>query len=570
MSALADNLFSKSTDKATPTTTPTTSSDTTSAKSAPLPPPPPRESHSSPTQPPLPPPITQPPPAAASARSHHTTPSQPPRSPQPPPPQSAQQPHSSTSPTAVERKPSSASHEPPPPPPPPPPPTQHEEKPISTATGDEEQDESKPPPPRHTHLTENETDTINVQTDTPYTAATSWEQLNLAPDLLSGIHAKGFARPSKIQEAALPLVLSVRGSLKAQAQNGSGKTATFALCMLSCVTRHIPAPQCVCMSPTRELARQNLDVIKELGKFTDCTYWLCVPKCDRYDRTMGAQIVVGTPGKMKDCFTKNYAPSKEVVMLVVDEADIMINPDNNMGGQVSQTRRCFNQDIQILLFSATYADNVAQFADRIIPRGAKIELRREDIALDTIAQFYISGINTPSAKLQQLFDLYSALTVGQSVIFVNTRQSGFDIAHKMSEAGYAVSLICGSDQGNKNMPESMDHETRERVMEEFRSGVTKVLIATDVLARGIDVPQVTLVINLNLPMNRRSGGVDFETYIHRIGRTGRFGLKGIAVNLVDEGEIRLIPTIERYYHCEIKEMPNDPDAIEDMVRQLRH
>lgn len=257
---------------------------------------------------------------------------------------------------------------------------------------------------------------------------------------------------------------------------------------------------------------------------------------------------------------------------MLDEADVMIDHANNMGPQVSDIRRMLRRDMQVLLFSATYADDVKVFAGRIVPVANKIELRREDIALNTIRQFYISAASEDE-KLKKLIDLYGCMTVGQSVVFTNSRQAAFRLAYQMKQEGYAVSLICGSDNsGRGSNPEKMDFELREKVMEEFRSGETKVLIATDLLARGIDVPQVTLVINYNIPMSRgkRYSEVDCETYIHRIGRTGRFGLRGIAINLVDPSELRHLETIRKYYECPIEEMPSeDAEMIEDMVRKLR-
>merc|ERR1712079_736052 len=159
-------------------------------------------------------------------------------------------------------------------------------------------------------------------------------------------------------------------------------------------------------------------------------------------------------------------------------------------------------------------------------------------------------------------DLYGALTIGQSIIFLNTRTAAFELSKMMKGEGHAVSLICGTQQTGG--AEKIDVAYRDRVMAEFRSGVTKVLIATDVLSRGIDVPAVTLVVNYELPIQyNRSQEPDYETYLHRIGRTGRFGLNGIAVNLVSSQEWWPLDSIRKHYNCNITELSGDASEMEN-------
>jgi len=441
---------------------------------------------------------------------------------------------------------------------------------VGAAGGAEYDDsvEDEPIPARHLKLHEVSASVHVSQVDptSPLLSIKTWEELNLPDDLLKGIYHKGFSRPSKIQESALPLIIGSPNNLIAQAQNGSGKTATFALSMLSKIDRHNKNPQSMCLCPTRELARQNIDVIKELGQFTNITSWLVVPMCSRYDRAMGAQIIVGTPGKVKESLQKKSFPQEDMALFVLDEADVMIDHRNNMAPQVSQIRRFFRQPMQVLLFSATYPEEVRAFAQQVVPVANLIRVKKEDLTLSSVAQFFIECRNDDH-KFTVLSDLYGCLSLGQSVIFVNSRKRAFDIASKMQINGHAVSIITGSDARG---PEKMDHEMRETVMSEFRKGETKVLIATDLLSRGIDVPQVTLVINYDLPIDRNSSSdVDTETYIHRIGRTGRFGLKGIAINLVSMGEVGMLDTIRNFYSCNINRLSEDPEQIEEKVRCLR-
>merc|ERR1712176_1121825 len=215
-----------------------------------------------------------------------------------------------------------------------------------------------------------------------------------------------------------------------------------------------------------------------------------------------------------------------------DEADHMVDEEMGMGPQVTQIRNLLPTKLQVPLFSATYPDRVQEFAKRMVPNPTRITVQKEDLTLATITQTYIDVGNDHAKKGQLLSDLYGALNVGQSIIFVNTRETAFELAKMMKAEGHAVSLIVGT-QKDRNGPERIDHAYRDRIMSEFRSGVTKVLISTDVLARGIDVPAVTLVVNFELPIKFGARNTpEYETYMHRIGRTGRFGLKGVAVNLV--------------------------------------
>ncbi|EAK89607.1 Dbp5p-like eIF4A-1-family RNA SFII helicase [Cryptosporidium parvum Iowa II] len=421
---------------------------------------------------------------------------------------------------------------------------------------------------------------ISVQTVDPKAqlySAKDWSDLNLSPDLLKGIYNKGFNRPSKIQAAALPLILNSPMNLIAQAHNGSGKTATFALAMLGKVDTRIIHPQCMCLCPTRELARQNQDVVNELGKFTGITTWLVVAQGDKYDKTIGSQIIICTPGKMQDFLKKRSFPTEFMKLMVIDEADEMIDHRNMMASQVGQIRKFFRQNLQILLFSATYHEEVRLFAEKIVPNANKINVKKEELTLNTIQQFYVI-CNDDADKLSFLSDLYACMSIGQSIIFVNTRKTAFSIAENMRRDGHAISVICGTQT---NSGEKMDHEIRDQVMDSFRSGESKVLIATDVLSRGIDVPQVTLVINFDIPVRFSSTNsidivnqtssvqVENETYLHRIGRTGRFGLNGISINFILPHQLSLIQQIQDYYDCNIQLIDKDLEHLEQILKSLR-
>jgi ATP-dependent RNA helicase DDX19/DBP5 len=400
----------------------------------------------------------------------------------------------------------------------------------------------------------------------------SWDQLNLKPEIRRALVEVGFVKPSVIQETALPLIITHRRNVIAQAKNGSGKTASFSLGVLSMVDPTVQKTQAIVLSPTRELAKQNLDVIGNLGKFCGISMQLVVPMAEGLPTSSARaspQIISGTPGKVLELLRKRIINGKTVNMFVLDEADVMISTENNMGVQVNNIRSLLSPQVQVLLFSATYADNVRRFAHQIVPKAAKIEVKTEDLTLSTIWQVYIDTA-TVENKFAVLSDLYAVMNVGQSIVFVNSRNTAFDLAKRMKDAGHSVSMICGTTKSATGQ-EAVDPKKRDEVLDEFRNGVSKVLIATDVLARGIDVPAVTLVVNYDLPINYDGAdrtGVNTETYLHRIGRTGRFGQKGIAVNLVTPDEMHKIYQIEKFYNCGIEKIEADIDVLETRLKEI--
>jgi len=400
----------------------------------------------------------------------------------------------------------------------------------------------------------------------PYLSTNSWEELRLAKPIMDAIYDMGFTKPSKIQEWTLPI--AIRGeNIIGQAQNGSGKTAAFALSMLIVTDPSDWSPQGVCVCPTRELAMQNFEVLKTLGKFSEHTYFLAVAQIEKIPKKVQDALVVGTPGKLQDLMKKKIIDPKGIKIFVVDEADMMLDEENQMGPQVLQIKKFIPGEPQVLFFSATWPDRVSDFARNMVTRPNRITVEKNDLTLTTITQTFIDCGDGPRGKLTQLCDIYGALNVGQSIIFVNTRKSAFDIARSMKQEGHAVSLICGTQRTGE---ERIDESYRDLIMQEFRTGVTKVLVATDVLCRGIDVPAVTMVVNYDLPMSYwHRGNVEFDTYIHRIGRTGRFGLKGLAVNLISSQERGSLKTVEQHYNCQIAQITGDCEEMEKIVKALR-
>lgn len=383
--------------------------------------------------------------------------------------------------------------------------------------------------------------------NSPLYSVQNFEQLGLDEQLLKGIYAMKFVKPSKVQERALPLLLAnPPQNMIAQSQSGTGKTAAFVLTMLSRIDTAEACTQAVCLTPTRELARQVLDVVQTMGQFTGATAALALPE------TMGtvrapitAHLVIGTPGTMLSVERRRLLDLSKVKIFVLDEADVMLDKEG-MGMQSMRVRNACPEQCQLLLFSATFSESVMDFAHRIIPDANELTLKREELSVDAIKQYWMECRNYPH-KMEMLSALYGLMTIGQSIIFLATRNSAEEVQERMESEGHRTSLIHGG----------MEPAQRDAVIDEFRQGKTKVLLATNVLARGIDIQQVSLVVNFDMPLTP-DRLPDPETYLHRIGRTGRFGRVGIAINFISNRESReALEAFREFFGRPIVEIPSD-------------
>eukprot|EP00850_Spirogloea_muscicola_P006216 SM000029S10511 [mRNA] locus=s29:525220:528427:- [translate_table: standard] len=384
----------------------------------------------------------------------------------------------------------------------------------------------------------------------------------------------GFERPSKVQAETLPMIL--RGPphrhLIAQAHNGSGKTTCFVLGMLSRVDPALRAPQALCICPTRELAIQNEEVLFKMAKYTGITAACTATAGDGggyrdYSSTRREpivdQVVIGTPGTLKKWMTAlKTLRTDHIKILVFDEADHMLDQDGFQDDSVRIMNliRRNSKHCQVLLFSATFSERVKQFAKSQVPDANMVFIKPNELSLDVIRQYRVR-VPSRDAKAevlrQRIFP--AAEKLGQSIIFVRTRESARELHRKLEADGHK----CTSIQGG------MTHEERDAVIREFRNGETKILIATDVIARGFDQAQVTLVVNYDIPTKPTPPHEpDYENYLHRIGRSGRFGRKGAAFNLVlDERDTRNLSKIEQYFNRPIVEVPwDDEDAFEEVLK----
>lgn len=366
-----------------------------------------------------------------------------------------------------------------------------------------------------------------------------------------------FTKPSKIQERALPLLLSSPPkNMIGQSQSGTGKTAAFVLTMLSRVDIGSPATQAICLAPNRELVRQILDVVTQMSKYTRITTAAAVKEGIAKREKVNGQIVVGTPGTVMDLIQKRQIETRMVKIFVLDEADNMID-QQGLGDQSIRIKNTVPRTCQIILFSATFADVVRHFAIRFAPDANEITLKREELSVDGIKQLYMD-CKSVQHKFEVLCNLYDLLTIGQSIIFCRTRATADEIARRMTAEGHSVVSLHGK----------LEPAERDRIMDKFRNGESKVLITTNVIARGIDILQVTLVINYDIPTDG-SGRPDPETYLHRIGRTGRFGRTGVSINFVhDRKSWEEMHAIEEHFGRPILRVPTeDWEEVEKLLKK---
>jgi translation initiation factor 4A len=394
-------------------------------------------------------------------------------------------------------------------------------------------------------------DLIVTGIDESFKPATDFNDMELPDNLARGVYAHGFERPSKIQKVAIVPMRDGRDIL-AQSQSGTGKTGTFLIGSLCRVDPKINAPQVLVINPVRDLAEQTDKEAREIGEFmglrTMCAVGGTPVMQDVRNLGRGVHVVSGTPGRIYDLISRGALVLDHIQYLILDEADQML--DDLFSGQIKailDTHK-FPKTTKLAMFSATMPEEVLELADTFLQNPVRILLKTEEISLKGIKQFHIA-LDREDFKLDALMDLYKHLTINQAIIFVNKRQRAEQLTRALVEEGFALEFIHGD----------MEPNDRRRRLQEFRAGRVRVLVATDVLARGIDVQTVSMVVNFDMPMNR-------ENYFHRIGRCGRYGRKGISINLISgDVEMGMQRDIERFYDITIPELPADLDLIRKYI-----
>merc|ERR1712070_859955 len=366
-------------------------------------------------------------------------------------------------------------------------------------------------------------------------ACATFDEMNLKEDLLRGIYAYGFEKPSTIQQRAIVPIVKGFDTI-AQAQSGTGKTATFTIGVLERIDLKMKAAQALILAPTRELANQSHKVVCSIGDYLNIIAHACIGGTkvsdDIYMLRRGVHVVVGTPGRVFDMIERRALDVRHVKLFVLDEPDEMLS--RGFTDQIYDIFKKLPETVQVGLFSATMPEEILEMTTKFMNDPKRILVKRDELTLEGIKQFYVA-VEREEWKLDTLCDLYETLTITQAIIYCNDRRQVDWLTEQLHSRDFTVSALHGD----------MDQKERELIMKEFRSGSSRVLITTDLLARGIDVQHVSLVINYDLPK-------DTENYLHRIGRSGRFGRKGNAINFVTRDDACTLRDIERHYNTQIE------------------
>jgi translation initiation factor 4A len=369
----------------------------------------------------------------------------------------------------------------------------------------------------------------------------TWEEIpELNSQLMRGIYGYGFEKPSPIQQKSILSIIDGRDII-AQAQSGSGKTGAFATGVLNRLRLNLKQPQALIIAPTRELAKQIHDVVRDLGtQMTGLNVQLLIGGTSTEDdvadlKANGPQVIVGCPGRVHDILRRQPAIGRGMQMLVLDEADEMLSAGFNE--QIYNIFQQLNTNVQVCLFSATMPPELHSLSDKFMRDPVRILVKSEMLTLEGISQFHVA-LETDQDKYATLKDLFTRISVSQCIIYCNSIRRVSDLAEAMTNDGFPVCCIHSS----------MEKDARDKAYQEFRSGAHRVLISSNVTARGIDIQQVSTVINFDMPR-------DVHTYLHRIGRSGRWGRKGSGVNFVTRRDFRKLKEIESYYGTAIPELP---------------
>ena len=385
---------------------------------------------------------------------------------------------------------------------------------------------------------ENENQSLN-----PTPEIRNWDDMDLKHELLRGIFAYGFEIPSEIQKKAI-LPITKGNDVIAQAQSGSGKTGSFSIGILQKIDLSLKKTQALILAPTHELAKQIATVIESIGSHFEKKLFVktllggtSIREDVQHMRENVPHIVVGCVGRVFDMLTKGHIVGQDIDMFVLDEADEMLS--KGFGEQIREMFQMFFRDnIQVVLFSATMPIDILRLTSQFMRDPVKIMMKPEELNLKCIQQFYVA-VQNDFVKFEVLKDLFSVISVSKCIIYCNSVRRVQELFFTMQKEGFSV----------VNIHSSMDKAEREKVFAQFRYGDARVLISSDITSRGIDIQQVSTVINYDIPKC-------VHNYLHRIGRSGRWGRKGFAINLVTKQDIYDLHAIEKHYAITIDELPS--------------
>jgi superfamily II DNA/RNA helicase len=371
----------------------------------------------------------------------------------------------------------------------------------------------------------------------------TFEELNLNENILKGVYSYGFIKPSQIQINGIKTICEKKDCIL-QSQSGTGKTATYLLGILNNLSENI-TNQAIIISPTRELSNQIYNVATQLNKFTKMTINLCIGGTDiknNIKELRKTNLIIGTIGRLYHMISDKKIYMNNMKCIILDEADVLLS-DNNIDDKLKYILDNKTMDTQLILISATMSNNVFNFCNKYMKENYnKLLLKNNEVVLKLISQFYIN-VEKEEYKFDTLLDLYNLISTSQTIIFSSSIKKVEWLSEQLQLNNFPITTI------HSNMTQI----ERNQVIEEFREGKTRILLTTDLLSRGIDIPLVNMVINYDLPDS-------YETYIHRIGRCGRFDKKGVAISLIknkDPYELRLYENLKIKYKLDIDILPDD-------------
>lgn len=386
----------------------------------------------------------------------------------------------------------------------------------------------------------------NCESTDSFCEINSWEDLEISSDLLRGIYSYGFERPSPIQCKAIVPIMKGKDVI-AQAQSGTGKTAAFSVGALSLVDLSKSETQILIMSPTRELTKQISLVISSIGNVMNglSVYTLVGGSSIDEDanklKNSPPHVIVGCPGRVYDMIRRGNIKAKNIKLVVLDEADEMLS--SGFKEQVYNIFQTFSNDIQVALFSATLPEYINNITSKFMRDPINIFVKTEALTLEGISQYFVA-VDDDKQKYLAMKDLYSYISLSQCIIYCNSIKRVIDLHAAMVEDGFPVCCIHSN----------MDKSARDIAFADFRNGKYRVMISSNVTARGIDIQQISVVINFDIPKC-------VHTYLHRIGRSGRWGRKGVGINFITRRDVSKLKEIEQHYDTQISELPGNFEQL---------
>jgi len=371
----------------------------------------------------------------------------------------------------------------------------------------------------------------------------SWDELNIPEELLRGIYSYGFEKPSEIQKKSI-LPMTEGRDVIAQAQSGMGKTGSFTIGTLSRIDTSKHCVQALILSPTHELVKQTANVVNALGSMMNLRVKTLIGgtsiQNDRDELKSPEScphVIVGSAGRVYDMIYRKYLSTNDIKVFVLDEADEMLS--QGFKSQIYNIFQMLPSSVQVALFTATLPENILELTTKFMRNPVTITMKAEQLSLECIKQYYIA-VQNDNMKFDVLKDLFSMISVSQCIIYCNSVNRVSELYQAMKDDGFSVCAIHSS----------MSTDERAKEFANFRSGGFRVLISSNITARGIDIQHVSTVINFDIPKCQ-------FTYLHRIGRSGRWGRKGMAINFVTKQDIYLMRRIEEYYSIAIEELPSN-------------